>query len=97
MLPKRSFQDTLFNYLSIRSMYAHFRDDYAAKETFELFEEILKRDFDVQNITVRTDGHFYSVAVQKTDMEETHRLPIEMVDHFKEQMIEQMHNELKEV
>jgi hypothetical protein len=76
----RSAQDTLYNWLTIKVVYDARPDDSAAKETTELFEEILKNEHHVSNIQVTTDERFYYITYQEGEEAKKTRYPREYIE-----------------
>jgi hypothetical protein len=76
----RSVQDALYNWLTIKVVFDARPDDTAAKDTTELFEEILKNEHHVSNIEVTTDEVMYYVSYQEGGETKKTRYPREYIE-----------------
>jgi hypothetical protein len=81
-----SVQDALYNWLTIKVIYDGRPSDEAAKETFEMFDSILKEDHKVSNVKVEVIDDYYLISFTQGEKERTTRFPSEMIDCFLEQV-----------
>ncbi|MEE6452109.1 hypothetical protein RAH41_16165 [Gottfriedia acidiceleris] len=82
----KSVQDALYNWLTIKVIYEGRPSDEAAKETYEMFDSILKEDHQVSNVKIEKMEDFYLITFTQSEKERTTRFPIEMIDCFLEQV-----------
>ncbi|WP_349410361.1 hypothetical protein [Pseudalkalibacillus sp. SCS-8] len=75
-----NLQDTLYNWLSIKKVYEERQDDMAAKDTFEFFEEILRDDHHLENISIDKKPPMYIVSYTIEGEEQSKQFPIELID-----------------
>lgn len=85
----KSLQDAIYNWLTIKVVADARPDDLAAKETEEMFYQMLVKDYGVTNIEVNKDEAMYYVAVEKDGERKSYRFP----NPFIEMMLEQINNE----
>ena len=76
----RYVQDALYNWLTIKVVCDERPEDLAAKETEEMFREILEEDHKVKNIVVTQDDLFYFVSYSKEERENKTQFPKELID-----------------
>jgi len=81
-----SVQDALYNWLTIKVIYDGRPSDEAAKETYEMFDTILKEDHKVSNIKIEIMEDFYLISFTHGEKDRTTRFPIEMIDCFLDQV-----------
>ncbi|MCL6573886.1 MAG: hypothetical protein K6T88_19755, partial [Bacillus sp. (in: Bacteria)] len=60
----KSLQDTLYNWLTIKVVCDARPDDTAARDTLDLFEEMLTVEHHLSNIEIKTDEIMYYVSYQ---------------------------------
>lgn len=84
-----SVQDAIYNWLTIKVVYDQRPDDTAAKDTVELFDQILKEDHHVEDLTFTRDEEMYLVNYSINGEAKTHRFPTELI----EVMINQINQE----
>jgi hypothetical protein len=82
----QSVQDALYNWLTIKVIYEARPTDEAAKETYELFDGILKDEHGVSNVEIKVIEDFYSVKYTQSEKERSTRFPVEMIDCFIDQI-----------
>lgn len=75
-----SLQDTLYNWLSIKVVSDARRDDSAAKETVDLFQEMLKKDFNITSLTISKDEELYYIHYVHNNEEALQRFPKELIE-----------------
>ena len=76
----KSLQDALYNWLTIKVVSDSIPEDNAAKETTELFEDILSTDHQLKNIVVKKEDEMYFVTYEKDGEEKTSRFPTELIE-----------------
>lgn len=76
----RSVQDALYNWLTIKVVFDARPDDTAAKETVEMFEDILKNEHHVSNIEVTKDETMYYISYSLGDEVKKTRYPREYIE-----------------
>jgi hypothetical protein len=82
----KSLQDTLYNWLTIKVVADARPDDSAAKETFELFDDILKTEHQVSNIEVEKDEVMYFITFEKDGEKKKARFAVELIDIMYDQI-----------
>lgn len=82
----KSLQDTLYNWLTIKVVADARPDDTAARDTFELFDDILKTDHNVSNLKVEKDDLMYFVIFEKDGEEKKARFAAELIDIMHDQI-----------
>lgn len=85
----RSLQDAVYNWLSIKIVADHRPEDTAARETTAMFYDILKSDFNMEQVDVYSDEEKYVVDIQTSDEKKTYHFPRELIDS----MIEHINRE----
>lgn len=76
----RSVQDALYNWLTIKIVRDARPEDTAAKDTTELFEDILTNEHHVSNIVITTDDLMYYVEYQQGEETKKTRFPRELIE-----------------
>ncbi len=76
----KNLQDALYNWLTIKVVSDEIPEDNAAKETTELFEDILTTDHQLTNILVKKEDEMYYVTYEKDGDENTTRFPAELIE-----------------
>ncbi len=85
----RSAQDALYNWLSIKVVCDARPEDSAARETLDLFDDIVTNEHKLTNIEITTDDSMYYVSyVQGDEMKKT-RFPRELIEVMLDQINEQ--------
>jgi len=82
----QSVQDALYNWLTIKVIFEARPSDAAAKETYVLFDGILKNDHGVSIVEIEVKEDFYLVKFIQNEKERSTRFPIEMIDCFRDQI-----------
>ena len=85
----KSLQDALYNWLSIKVVCDRRPDDQAAKDTFQLFDQILQNDHKVEKVYVKKDGMMYILEYEIGGERKTSQFPIELIDIMINQMEEE--------
>jgi hypothetical protein len=81
----KSVQDTLYNWLTIKVVCDARPDDTAARDTLNLFEEMLA-DLNLSNIEVTTDVVMYYVSYQQGEETKKTRFPRELIEIMLQQI-----------
>jgi hypothetical protein len=81
----KSVQDTLYNWLTIKVVCDARPDDTAARDTLNLFEEMLS-DLNLSNIEVTTDVVMYYVSYQQGEETKKTRFPRELIEVMLQQI-----------
>ncbi|OEH93901.1 hypothetical protein [Bacillus solimangrovi] len=76
----RSLQDAIYNWLTIKVVMDARPEDESAQQTFQLFDEILKEDFQAENVRVEKDEIMYLVSVMQEGEDKKLRFPVELID-----------------
>jgi hypothetical protein len=74
-----SVQDTLYNWLTIKVVCDARPDDTAARDTLNLYDEMLA-DLNLSNIEVTTDVVMYYVSYQQGEETKKTRFPRELIE-----------------
>ena len=82
----KSLQDAIYNWLTIKVVSDARPDDTAAKDTSDLFLEILTNEHHLSGIEVTTDETFYYVSYLLDGESQKKRFPIEVIEFFLEQI-----------
>jgi hypothetical protein len=76
----RSAQDALYNWLSIKIVCDARPDDTAARETLDLFEDIITNEHHLSSIEITTDESMYYVSyIQNSESKKT-RFPRDLIE-----------------
>ena len=81
----KSVQDTLYNWLTIKVVCDARPDDTAARDTLNLYEEMLA-DLNLSNIEVTTDVVMYYVSYQQGEETKKTRFPRELIEVMLQQI-----------
>lgn len=85
----KTLQDALYNWLSIKVVADARSEDQAARDTSEMFFEMLQRDHHIENVEIEKDDIMYLVRfVQGNDTKQM-KFPIELIDVMINQMEEE--------
>lgn len=76
----KTLQDALYNWLTIKVVSDEIPEDNAAKETTDLFEDILTTDHQLTNIQVKKEDEMYYVTYEKDGEVKTTRFPVELIE-----------------
>jgi hypothetical protein len=79
----RSVQDALYNWLSIKVVCDARPEDTAARETLDLFDEIIKNEQHLSNVEVTTDDVMYYVTYIHEGESKKTRFPRELIAEYK--------------
>ncbi|WP_342430462.1 hypothetical protein [Neobacillus sp. FSL H8-0543] len=85
----RSAQDALYNWLSIKVVYDARPEDSAARETLDLFDDIITNEHKLTNIEITTDESMYYVSYVQGDETKKTRFPRELIEVMLDQINEQ--------
>ncbi|MBT2697683.1 hypothetical protein J7E79_09705 [Bacillus sp. ISL-40] len=81
----KSVQDTLYNWLTIKVVCDARPDDTAARDTLNLFEEMIA-DLHLSNIEVTKDDVMYYVSYQQGEETKKTRYPQELIEVMLDQI-----------
>jgi hypothetical protein len=76
----KTIQDALYNWLTIKVVCDERPEDMAAKETEEMFREMLEEDHQVKDIVVTQNDLLYFVSYLKEGRENKTQFPKELID-----------------
>lgn len=76
----KSLQDALYNWLTIKVVSDERPEDTPAKETMDLFEDILKEEHGLTNIKVEKESEMYFVHFVKNGEEKSSRFPVDLIE-----------------
>lgn len=82
----KSLQDALYNWLTIKVVYDARPDDTAAKDTLDLFDDILATHHHVSNIEITKDEVMYHVSYQQDGEMKKTRFPRELIEVMLDQI-----------
>ncbi|RSK26886.1 hypothetical protein EJF36_08405 [Bacillus sp. HMF5848] len=82
----KSLQDALYNWLTIKVVSDARPDDYAAKDTYQLFNDILVNTHHVSDIVIHKDDVMYQLTFKQDNEAKTARFPVELIDCILEQI-----------
>ncbi|WLR52184.1 hypothetical protein LC040_04545 [Bacillus tianshenii] len=85
----RSLQDAVYNWLTIKVVYDARPEDESARNTFQLFDDILREDFHVSEAVVEKDDVLYKVTCVQDGEEKKLQFPVELIDIMITQIEEQ--------
>ncbi|WP_261133845.1 hypothetical protein [Bacillus sp. Marseille-Q3570] len=75
-----NLQDALYNWLTIKKVSDERKDDQAAKDTLDFFEEILRDDHAVNDIQIEQEPPFYIIHYKIEGKNYKKQFPIELID-----------------
>ncbi|MDN4073587.1 hypothetical protein [Fictibacillus terranigra] len=75
-----TFQDALYNWLSIKKVAEQRTDDQAAADTLRFFDEILREDHGVEHIAVCMIDGSYEVDYKIGDSQHHKKFPCDYID-----------------
>lgn len=84
----KTLQDALYNWLTIKIVSNARPDDSAAKETTELFEEILLTKFGATDLEISKDKTLYHISYTHEGEKKENRFPIILADFTLDQINE---------
>lgn len=76
----KSLQDSLYNWLTIKIVCDARPDDSAAKETLDLFDDMLISQHHVSEIEITTDDVMYYVSYKQNGENKKTRYPRELIE-----------------
>ncbi|MEH7222412.1 hypothetical protein V7112_01265 [Bacillus sp. JJ1566] len=82
----KSLQDAIYNWLTIKVVAEARPDDTAAKETFDLFEDILVNEFKLKDIEIQKDDSFYFVKYTIDGEAKSTRFSTELIEIMHDQI-----------
>lgn len=82
----KSLQDALYNWLTIKIVCDARPDDSAAKETLELFDEILTEQHQVSKLEITKDDVMYYVSYHQNGEIKKTRYPRELIEVMLDQI-----------
>jgi hypothetical protein len=85
----RSAQDALYNWLSIKVVCDARPEDSAAKETLDLFDDIITNEHKLTNVEITTDELMYYVSYDQGEETKKTRFPRELIEVMLDQINEQ--------
>jgi hypothetical protein len=85
----RSAQDALYNWLSIKVVCDARPEDSAARDTLDLFEDIITNEHKLTNVEVTTDESMYYVSYVQGEETKKTRFPRELIEVMLDQINEQ--------
>ncbi|MDP4085678.1 MAG: hypothetical protein Q8934_13820 [Bacillota bacterium] len=84
----QSLQDTLYNWLTIKVVSDARPDDSAARETTDLFEEMLTNEHGVTELEIIKNAPMYDVFYLHEGEKKKKRFPMELADFMLNQINE---------
>jgi hypothetical protein len=84
-----SLQDKLYNWLTIKVVVEARPEDTAAKDTMNMFEQLLAEENGIQSPEVTMDEDMYYIEVNTNENQKTYRFPRDLI----EVMLDQISNE----
>jgi hypothetical protein len=82
----KSLQDAIYNWLTIKIVAEARPDDTAARDTFELFEDILVNEFKLKDISIQKDEVMYLVTYKIDGEVKSARFPTELIEVMYDQI-----------
>ncbi|WP_453997214.1 hypothetical protein [Bacillus nitroreducens] len=82
----KSLQDAIYNWLTIKIVAEARPDDKAAKETFDLFEDILVNEFKLEDIEIQKNDVMYLVKYKIDGEAKSARFPTELIEVMHDQI-----------
>ncbi|MEH7388481.1 hypothetical protein V7147_24245 [Bacillus sp. JJ1521] len=82
----KSLQDAIYNWLTIKVVAEARPDDTAAKDTFDLFEDILVNEFKLKDIEIQKDDVMYLVTYTIDGGVKSVRFPTELIEIMHDQI-----------
>ncbi|MGN1401851.1 MAG: hypothetical protein ACI4XL_10145 [Bacillus sp. (in: firmicutes)] len=76
----KSLQDALYNWLSIKVVSDARPDDKAAKETTNMFRDILHQDHHISDIQIEKQEDMYRLAYIQSGEAGKARFPVDLID-----------------
>ncbi|MGG1688313.1 hypothetical protein [Pseudalkalibacillus sp. NRS-1564] len=75
-----NLQDTMYNWLSIKVVADHRKDDQAAQDTCSFFMDILTEDHNVADLSVEVTEEYYVVNYVKDGESDSKKFPSELIE-----------------
>ncbi|MCF6410416.1 hypothetical protein [Pseudalkalibacillus salsuginis] len=75
-----NLQDALYNWLTIKKVSDERKDDQAAKDTLDFFEEMLRDDHQVADLQIEKKPPFYHIHFKIDGKDYKKQFPIELID-----------------
>ncbi|MEW8972298.1 MAG: hypothetical protein AB2411_16835 [Mesobacillus sp.] len=82
----KSLQDAIYNWLTIKIVSDARPEDTAAKETTELFEQILAEEHNVESKELKRDALMYYVNVVQEGDSKEYRFPRDLIEVMLDQI-----------
>lgn len=82
----KSLQDAIYNWLTIKIVSDARPEDTAAKETTELFEQILAEEHNVDSKELKRDALMYYVTVVQKGNSKEYRFPRDLIEVMLDQI-----------
>ncbi|WP_210366432.1 hypothetical protein [Bacillus sp. REN3] len=82
----KSLQDAIYNWLTIKIVSDARPEDTAARETAQMFEQILADDHKVESREVKKDAMMYYVTVSQDGNTKEYRFPRSLIEVMLEQI-----------
>lgn len=73
-------QDVVYNWLTVKVVVDELPDDEAAKETYELFDNMLREEQGIEDISYEVDDEMYIVTYEHEGKKKTQRFLVELVN-----------------
>lgn len=81
-----SLQDKLYNWLTIKVVVDARPEDTAARDTMNMFEQLLANENGIQSPEVTMDEEMYYVEVHTSEKNKTYRFPRELIEVMLDQI-----------
>jgi hypothetical protein len=81
-----SLQDKLYNWLTIKVVVDARPEDTAARDTMNMFEQLLADENDIQSPEVTMDEDMYYIEVKSNEQQKTYRFPRELIEVMLDQI-----------
>ncbi|MGM0902569.1 MAG: hypothetical protein ACQEXB_15895 [Bacillota bacterium] len=81
-----SLQDKLYNWLTIKVVVDARPEDTAARDTMNMFEQLLANENGIQSPEVTMDEDMYYVEVDTNEKQKTYRFPRELIEVMLDQI-----------
>ncbi|MCD7033945.1 hypothetical protein LRR81_06825 [Metabacillus sp. GX 13764] len=82
----KSLQDAVYNWLTIEIVAKARPEDKSAQETADLFQAVLKEEFQADSIKYRKEGSMYTFSCMRGDEPYTVSFPSEMIEMLANQI-----------
>ncbi|WP_425515827.1 hypothetical protein [Mesobacillus maritimus] len=81
-----SLQDKLYNWLTIKVVVDARPEDTAARDTMNMFEQLLADENGIKSPEVTVDEDMYYIAVKSDEQQKTYRFPRELIEVMLDQI-----------